>query len=354
MIRKLFLSSSFALTGDLVRPFLDGEPKDIVLGFVPTATDLYPVHPWYDEDLAKIQSMGFKLKMVDLKGKTYEILKQEFSGVDVMFVVGGNTFYLLHHARKSGFDRLAKEWVEAGKLYIGSSAGSMLVGPTIGFKGDMDDEYKYLCDGNYEGLKLVDFAIQPHYNKQEYKEVIDRIVKASEDVPYSVIPLRDTQIIVVTGANYDISGVVQPEVKERRASTIIFYDDHGNVAFQNREGHSKTGETFGWWGGGAESGENPEQTIQRELQEELGFVPAGIHLWRSYVFWEYDEFQKEEWIHHVSMFISPITPELLNCKPKEGKGIVVMPIEQALNEKGFFLEDRRVMKRFQREFLNLK
>ncbi len=354
MARTLFLSSSFANTGDLAVPLLGGSPKDTTLGFVPTASDPYPVHPWYDEDLNKIQEMGFKLKIIDLKGKSYEVLKQEFTDVDVMFVVGGNMFYLLHHARKSGFDRLVKEWVEAGKFYIGSSAGSMLVGPTIEFKADMDDEYKHLCEGNYEAFNLADFAIQPHYNRPEYKEVIDRIVNVSDDTPYPLIPLRDTQAIIVKGNDYDITGVVPPQVKERKASTVIFYDDHGNVAFQDREGHSKTGGRYGWWGGGAELDESLEETIRRELNEELDFTPSDIRFWRSYAFWEYDEVRKEEWIHHVSMFISPITPELLGCKPKEGKGVVVMPIEQALQEKGFFPEDRRVLRWFQKEHFNRK
>lgn len=206
-MRQLFLASSFAHTGDLVRPLLVREPSNLTLGFVPTATDPYPVHPWYDEDLAKIQEMGFRVKMVDLKGKSYEVLKQVFADVDAMFVVGGNTFYLLHHTRKSGFDQLVKEWVEAGKLYIGSSAGSMLIGPTIEFKGDEDDEYKNLCEGNYDGLGIVDFAILPHYNNSEHKAVADRILKASSDLPHALIPLRDSQAVIVKGKDYEIKEI---------------------------------------------------------------------------------------------------------------------------------------------------
>lgn len=122
-------------------------------------------------------------------------------------MVGGNTFYLLYHARKSEFDRLVKEWVQAGKLYIGSSAGSMIVGPTIDFKGDVDDEYKYLCDGNYDAFGLVDFAIFPHYNNSEHKENTDHILAESKEAQYSMISLRDSQAVMVKGKDYDIVGL---------------------------------------------------------------------------------------------------------------------------------------------------
>lgn len=63
---------------------------------------------------------------------------------------------------------------------------------------------------------------------------------------------------------------------ERNVAVVVFHDKEGNLIFQKRGSASKVGEKYGWWGGQAESGETPEQTIKRELTEELGFVPEKL------------------------------------------------------------------------------
>lgn len=39
-------------------------------------------------------------------------------------------------------------------------------------------------------------------------------------------------------------------------------------------------------GGGWENGEDPQQTLMRELQEELGFVPNDLHLFKAMTYLE--------------------------------------------------------------------
>ena len=83
----------------------------------------------------------------------------------------------------------------------------------------------------------------------------------------------------------------------RRVATLILYDSQRRVLLQNREGISKSGEKWGFFGGGVEDGETPRQALVREIREELsyevqqgdflgvyeGVTGSGVHL-TNYVY----------------------------------------------------------------------
>ena len=50
---------------------------------------------------------------------------------DIIYMMGGNTFYLLDTIRKYNFDKDIISFLEKGKLYIGSSAGSEILGNSV-------------------------------------------------------------------------------------------------------------------------------------------------------------------------------------------------------------------------------
>merc|ERR1719291_567719 len=58
-------------------------------------------------------------------------LSEAVQKAQCVWVLGGNTFFLWHHMRRSGFDKLVKRRVEAGALYVGCSAGSIVAGQSI-------------------------------------------------------------------------------------------------------------------------------------------------------------------------------------------------------------------------------
>lgn len=203
---KLILTST-GLPNEIIRKkFLElvgKEAKDITVGFVPTAADPYDDKWFLDASINEINNMGMKLKIIDLKGESEQSLKKKLEDCDVIYVNGGNTFYLLDWVRKSGFDKVIKPLLNQGKVYIGTSAGSILVGPDISISGwdpswDTNDVGLVDCSG----LNCVPFVTSPHFTEAE-REVLERKMK---NVNYPVIAITDKQAIIVDGDKQELIG----------------------------------------------------------------------------------------------------------------------------------------------------
>ena len=137
--------------------------------YITTAADGEPDDDknWMDIEFQTILDLGInKNNIVEYKiGKTIVDLNE----FDIMYMMGGNTFYLLDVIRKTNFDKEIIKFINNGKIYIGSSAGSEILGnsiePAIGY----DENNVGMTD--FTGLKIIDGLIIPHCNrKTEYIE----------------------------------------------------------------------------------------------------------------------------------------------------------------------------------------
>lgn len=193
---QLFLSSIFVSVADKFLDFLGKPPEGLKVAFVPTAADNYEDKWFVDADREKLKELGFTVKDVSLAGKTFEQLKSELAGMDMVFVGGGNSFYLLQETRKSGFDKLVSEMVQSGVVYVGSSAGSLLVCESVEPVSLFDEPAEAPGLQDYTGLGFLDKVILPHYGKpkyeEKYQETLNRYGK-----DYDLILLRDDQVVTV-------------------------------------------------------------------------------------------------------------------------------------------------------------
>lgn len=128
----------------------------------------------------------------------------------------------------------------------------------------------------------------------------------------------------------------------REIAIVIFYDENSNIAVQERGSHSKLGEKYGYFGGGVEPGETPEMAMRRESREELGYVPEILEFWIDHSFYLTEE-QYKDWLILCHVFLSPITPRLLESKVVEGTGVVQMNIENAIKDEGFYGGDKDLL-----------
>src|SRR5258707_1969985 len=84
---------------------------------------------------------------------------QALAEADAVFVGGGNTFRLLHRLYATGLFSDIPRAVAGGLAYVGSSAGSIVAGPTIKTTKDMP----IVQPPSFDALALVPFQISPHY-----------------------------------------------------------------------------------------------------------------------------------------------------------------------------------------------
>lgn len=201
-MKKILLTSFAHKTLDAVNEFLVDDPKKMVAAFIPTAADPYRDKNFVAVDRAKLVEMGFQVIDIDIKNKTQDELEKSFESVDLVLVAGGNVFYLLDHAQKSGFLNILNKLIAKGVIYVGSSAGSVLACPTVAV-AQLFDQVSCAPDlTSYEGLGVVDFLIIPHFEKPRYLERMRKTIEEWSGKGYHLYPLTDQQAIIVSGENY--------------------------------------------------------------------------------------------------------------------------------------------------------
>ena len=200
---KLFLSSLASETLDLALPLFPDDPHKLKLAFIPTAADPYgeDTMPWMQADHDKLVDMGFQVIEYDIKNKSIDDFQAELADYDVIFVAGGNTFYLLQVMRKTGFDIFLKEFIGSGKVYIGSSAGSCVLCPTIEHVTLIEHPEVVPELTNYDGLDLVKELIVPHFGAEKYRERHEKIKQQWGD---KVAFLRNDQALLVNGVKIEL------------------------------------------------------------------------------------------------------------------------------------------------------
>lgn len=203
-MKNLFLASIARNTLNKFIEMLDRQPSELKIAFIPTAGSLLKDNIYAASDKKKLIDAGFKVIDIHLENKTKPQLLEEMEGVDIIFVAGGNTFYLLQEVRKSGFDEIITSFVKKGGWYIGSSAGSLVAGPSIELAENIDYQEQAPELKSYDGLGLVDFVVLPHYDVKEFKDKIDQNLKKCKKYKYPIIKISDNQAVMVNGNKVEI------------------------------------------------------------------------------------------------------------------------------------------------------
>jgi len=119
----------------------------------------------------------------------------------VIWIKGGNVFYLRNAMKQSGFDQILKSLsTQKNILYGGASAGICILSPTL--KGlDLIDSTKkkpYEKKIIWEGLNIIPYCFAPHYksrNSQSKKinKVVEYFIK--NKIPFKT--LKDKEVITI-------------------------------------------------------------------------------------------------------------------------------------------------------------
>lgn len=174
---NLILTFSFKTVMEKLRAkrLLPKPPAKVA--FIPTAGDVYESRPWLEAERQALVDAGYGVYDVGLNGQPAEELKQALEPSTVIFVAGGNTTYLFERARASGLHKIIRNLLQ-DRIYVGSSAGSILAGPTVEpfIEEDLPELSKDFSLSSPNGLGLVDYIVLPHH--QTYVESHDKIERA--------------------------------------------------------------------------------------------------------------------------------------------------------------------------------
>ncbi len=203
----LYLASSLEGSIDALIRECSLDPKTTHVAYIPTAEHCFP-HPRQVTERGSYQSLvsrGFAVTPLDLDTDSPQDIETKVSHAQMIVGAGGNTYYLLYHMRRSGFDSLLRRYLERGGIYVGSSAGSCVCTPDIAYIGDQDDPQLAPNLTDTRGLDLVDFTLYPHciedYAQDAYTPSYLRSALTRE---HPKIFLRDHQAVLVRDAWYRI------------------------------------------------------------------------------------------------------------------------------------------------------
>ena len=167
--------------------------------FIPTAGDPYDNKDFVEADRIALEKYGLDIVEMDIKNKNEEEIRERIDGADIVLVAGGDTFYLMEKLKESGADKIIKEFVARGGIYIGSSAGSIICCPTIEGAEDFDDPNLAPKLDNFNGLGIFRNVIIPHAQKEKYFERIRRATERLESKGFKVYPLTDDDVLFFDG-----------------------------------------------------------------------------------------------------------------------------------------------------------
>lgn len=191
----LLLSSSSFLEGDLSGVF-EKPLKEYKLAHITTASKGKGVGSldYLERTRDRLRACNCEFEDLDLDGKSEDELRQILKKFDGVFVNGGSTFYLLKAIRESGFEKVLKELLPTGFIYIGASAGSYVACPTIEMAfWKHQDKYHHYDLKNLTGMNLVPFLMTVHYTPQ-YEAILKEKLPQSK---YPVKILTDDQALLV-------------------------------------------------------------------------------------------------------------------------------------------------------------
>ncbi|MCI0351133.1 MAG: dipeptidase PepE [Acidobacteriales bacterium] len=170
--------------------------------FVPFA--LHDRAGYSERASARLGKMGYRVHTADQASGRCSSVDE----VDAVFIGGGNTFRLLKTLYDYNLLAPLRKLVAGGCPYIGSSAGSIVAGPSIKTTKDMP----IVEPPSFRALGIVNFQVSPHYldpdpNSTHMGETQEeRIQQFFEENDCPVVGLREGTMLRVDGNSVTLKG----------------------------------------------------------------------------------------------------------------------------------------------------
>jgi dipeptidase E len=195
-----------ALAGLVGRPF-----GRAAVAVIPTASAAAPGdHGWLIENLNRLHGLGWReFNVVELNGLPGRMVLERLRRADVIYVEGGNPYYLAHSIIANGLAEEMAAVIES-KVYVGVSAGSMIFSRNLSAQTAKafaeHDDLRILGEAPARSpFGLFDWYVMPHLNSPSLPYGTLRwFDKAVSKLDFPVYALDDDSAVRVRGGEVDV------------------------------------------------------------------------------------------------------------------------------------------------------
>lgn len=203
-MKKIFLASYFAGVTKQFQDFIKNQAiPDKEMVFIPTAGKVEEYTGYIDEEKEALVELGYKIDELDVASVSQTVAASKLKVAKIIYVTGGNTFYLLQELKRKQLLSVINEKINAGTTYIGESAGSVIMAPNIEYIKLMDDTSAAPDLADYSALAQTNFYTLPHLNEEPFAEADEKIIAKYQD-KINLVPINNSQAIISNGENYQI------------------------------------------------------------------------------------------------------------------------------------------------------
>ena len=197
-MKQLFLCSYFAGVKDLFRQYASEKQLGNQVLFIPTAGNIEEYRGYIDEALLAFEDLGFQVEILDISACDRETAQAKIFQSKLLYVSGGNTFYLLQELKKKQLLFLIKEQIADGMVYVGESAGAVITAEDIDYIRLMDDKEVAGELSDTVALKEADFYLLPHVGEEPFVESTQATLDTYSD-QLNLLSLNNCQAVLVEG-----------------------------------------------------------------------------------------------------------------------------------------------------------
>ncbi|MEZ7615406.1 Type 1 glutamine amidotransferase-like domain-containing protein [Streptococcus sp. 27098_8_73] len=195
-MKQLFLCSYFAGVKNLFSDYAKEKNLEKKVLFIPTAGNKEDYTAYIDEARQTFIDLGFEIKVLDIASCDRETAQAKIFQSKIIYVSGGNTFYLLQELNKKQLLPLIKEQIRDGLVYIGESAGAIITAKDIDYNKLMDDKTVATELFDTAGLGEVNFYILPHYGEEPFTDSSQKTFEMYKN-QLDLMRINNSQAVIV-------------------------------------------------------------------------------------------------------------------------------------------------------------
>lgn len=203
-MEKVFLASYFAGVTAQFQDFIKSQAiTDREIVFIPTAGNVEDYTDYIDKGRAALAAMGYQVDELDVASESQAAAIDKIKAAHIIYISGGNTFYLLQELKRKQLLPVINEKINAGIPYIGESAWAIIMAPNIEYNSLMDDTSVAPDLTDYSALAQTDFYTLPHFEEEPFVEADEKVIATYQN-QINLVPINNSQAIISDGETYQI------------------------------------------------------------------------------------------------------------------------------------------------------